>query len=649
MKRYIKDILPLGVTISLFLLVITAWLSYRGSVTQTGAAALEISTHVILGLASILFLTAVVIIHSREIARRVGAQLSLKEAQSGLEDSVREHTTELAANNRSLKLDAAELRRSEEENRTLAASVEHRVAERTGALEAQVKALHDQTSLLDLAYDGILSRDIRGTVHYWSRGAEETYGWTKEEALGKVTHTLLQTQFPESLTKIEEALRERGRWEGELIQTRRDGSSITVTSRWAMWNGADRTSGKVLEINRNITNSKKIEAKLMESEERWRLMVEGVRDFAMFLLDTDGRVASWNAGAERFMGYQAEEIVGKQFSCFYPQDDIDSGKPAMELRIAAAVGRFEEEGWRIRKDGSKLWENVIITKLEDKFGRMLGFSKVAQDFTQRKTAAKNLQLLNEDLVRRSVSLEAANKELEAFTYSVSHDLRAPLRHVDGFSRLLLEKHSAQLDEEGKRMLERVRQGTQHMGALVDDLLNLSRVSRREVSALVTDLNTILEEVLTELKPSWQGRQVEFRIGRLPFAHCDPGLIRQVFVNLLSNAIKFTRPRKRTIIEVGQAQNDARSVIFVRDNGVGFKMKYADKLFGVFQRLHRAEDFEGTGVGLVTVQRIIHKHGGRVWADAEIDMGATFYFTLEGMEGAPSGDNITAPEVTAVKG
>ncbi|NDQ55627.1 MAG: PAS domain S-box protein [Acidipila sp.] len=649
MKGYIRDILPLGVTISLFLLVIIAWLSYRGSVKETDAVGLELATYVILGLASVLFLAAVVIIHSREIAHRAGAQLSLKEAQSGLEDSVREHTSELAANNRSFKLDAAELRRAEEENRTLAASLEHRVAERTGALEAQVTALHDRTSLFDLAFDGILSRDMSGAVQYWSRGAEETYGWTKEEALGKITHTLLQTQFPESLTEIEEALHQRGRWEGELIQTRRDGLRINVASRCSIWNGADHSAGKVLEINRNITDRKKIEAKLQENEQRCQLMVEGVRDFAIFLLDTDGRVASWNAGAERFKGYTAEEIIGKHFSCFYPQDDIDSGKPAMELRIAAAVGRFEEEGWRIRKDGSKLWEYGIITKLEDKSGRMLGFSKVTQDFTQRKSAAKNLQSLNEDLEQRSVSLEAANKELEAFTYSVSHDLRAPLRHVDGFSRLLLEKHSSQLDEEGKRMLERVRQGTQHMGALVDDLLNLSRVSRREVSALVTDLNTILEEVLEELKPSWQGRLVEFRIGRLPFAHCDPGLIRQVFVNLLSNAIKFTRPRARAIIEVGQAQNDARSVIFVRDNGVGFKMKYADKLFGVFQRLHRAEDFEGTGVGLVTVQRIIHKHGGRVWAAAEIDMGATFYFTLEGMEGEPSGDTITAPEVTAVKG
>lgn len=239
--------------------------------------------------------------------------------------------------------------------------------------------------------------------------------------------------------------------------------------------------------------------------------------------------------------------------------------------------------------------------------------------------------LEQRVQERTAQLSDANKELEAFTYSVSHDLRAPLRHVDGFSRLLLEEHADRLDAEGKRMLERVREGTQHMGALVDDLLNLSRVSRREVNPLVTDLNTIVGEVVTELKPTCQGREVEFRVGRLAFAQCDPGLIRQVFTNLLSNAIKFTRPRKQAVIEIGQTEHEGHSTVFVRDNGVGFSMKYADKLFGVFQRLHRAEDFEGTGVGLVTVQRIIQKHGGRVWVEAEIDKGATFYFTVEGLE------------------
>ncbi len=317
-------------------------------------------------------------------------------------------------------------------------------------------------------------------------------------------------------------------------------------------------------------------------------------------------------------------------------EDFDAEKKRQADVQRATLNILED--FNSEKDRSEKSQRALLNILED------------IDVEKNKVAEVNqeLETVNKELERRSGELEVMNKELEAFTYSVSHDLRAPLRHVDGFSRLLLEEHGEQLDPEGKRLLERVRQGTQHMGALVDDLLNLSRVSRREVNPLVTDLNTILEEVLMELKPTCQDRQVEFRAGRLPFAQCDPGLIRQVFANLLSNAAKFTRPRERAVIEVGQTLQDGHDVMYVRDNGVGFSMKYADKLFGVFQRLHRAEDFEGTGVGLATVQRIIQKHGGRVWVEAEIDKGATFYFTLEGMEDVQSDNTVMARAVGTTK-
>jgi light-regulated signal transduction histidine kinase (bacteriophytochrome) len=243
--------------------------------------------------------------------------------------------------------------------------------------------------------------------------------------------------------------------------------------------------------------------------------------------------------------------------------------------------------------------------------------------------------LEQRVVERTAQLEAANTELEAFTYSVSHGLRSPLRHVDGFSKILMEEHRAQLAPEAQRYLERIRNGTQQMGQLVDDLLNLARVGRRELTLQVSGLNSIVEEVLADLKPETAERQIEWKVGKLPFVECDPALIKQVFVNLLSNAIKFTRTRDRALIEVGDAKQNGRTAVFVRDNGVGFNMKYADKLFGVFQRLHRAEDFEGTGVGLATVQRIIHKHSGRVWAEGELDKGATFYFSLGNPESIPS--------------
>jgi len=229
--------------------------------------------------------------------------------------------------------------------------------------------------------------------------------------------------------------------------------------------------------------------------------------------------------------------------------------------------------------------------------------------------------------KRTAELEAANTELEAFTYSVSHDLRAPLRHLDGFSRLLVEQHQAEMSPDAQEYVATIRDSAIQMGMLIDDLLNLAHVGRRQLDVQVTGLNSLVEEVRAELKGSNPDRLIEWKVETLPFVECDPGLMKQVFANLLSNAVKYSRPRKPAVIEVGVTDRDGARAVFVRDNGVGFSMKYANKLFGVFQRLHRSEDFEGTGVGLATVQRIIHKHGGRVWAEAELNKGAAFYFTL----------------------
>jgi two-component system, sensor histidine kinase and response regulator len=257
--------------------------------------------------------------------------------------------------------------------------------------------------------------------------------------------------------------------------------------------------------------------------------------------------------------------------------------------------------------------------------------ELKSELAERKRAEEEVNRLNEDLERRVVErtaqLAAANKELEAFSYSVSHDLRSPLRHISGFTHTLLEDYSSQLEPEAKRQLTRIQESTQKMGHMIDDILNLSRVDRHEMVLKMTSLNSLVDNVLMDLKPESAGREIEWHIGALPSFDCDPGLMQQVFANLLSNAVKYTRRRERAVIEIDQTTANDQVVVYVRDNGAGFDPKYAGKLFGAFQRLHSDEEFEGTGVGLSTVQRIIRKHGGRVWAEAEADKGATFYFTL----------------------
>jgi light-regulated signal transduction histidine kinase (bacteriophytochrome) len=276
---------------------------------------------------------------------------------------------------------------------------------------------------------------------------------------------------------------------------------------------------------------------------------------------------------------------------------------------------------------------VTVSPILDRAGKILGVSTVARDITERKWAEAELLRLNTELearvVQRTAELEAANKELEAFSYSVSHDLRAPLRAVNGFAGIVLEDYAALLPPEGKHYLERVRDGGRRMGELIDDLLAFSRLGRQPLGFRGVDTKRLVQEVIGELNLPGTARPIETRVADLPACQGDPALLKQVWTNLLSNAVKYSRGRTPAVVEVGCERNGGELVFFVRDNGVGFDMRYADKLFGVFQRLHRAEEFEGTGVGLAIVKRVVHRHGGRVWAQAAPGRGATFYFTLNG--------------------
>jgi PAS domain S-box-containing protein len=494
----------------------------------------------------------------------------------------------------------------------------------------------EQAELLELTHDAIFVRSLEKKIVYWNRAAEQLYGWQREEACGKIRYDLLHTVFPKPLPEIQTEVFEKGYWEGELIHTRRDGAQITVSSRWALRMDAAGKPLSILESNRDISHRK-------QEEQKFRDLLESAPD-AIVIVNELGRIVLTNAQTEKLFGYPRHELLNEPIeilipSRFHGQHAGHRTGYTRSPRPRAMGAGFELYG--CRKDGTEFPVEVSLSPLETAEGKLV--SSAIRDVSRRKKAEQDIELRGQELARSNADLAAVNEELEAFSYSVSHDLRAPLRHIDGFARILKEEHSAELSEEAQKYLERILHGANHMGHLVDDLLNLAKIGRKELVRKSTKLDLLVRETLADL-PETENRAVEWRLEPLPEVDCDPGLLKLVLSNLLGNALKFTRGRQPAVIEVGTFASAGTTTIFVRDNGVGFDPKYADKLFGVFQRLHRQEDFEGTGIGLATVQRIIRKHGGEVWAESELDRGATFFFSLAGWPSAAP-----APQPVEVRG
>ncbi|MDE3067423.1 MAG: PAS domain S-box protein [Verrucomicrobiota bacterium] len=489
--------------------------------------------------------------------------------------------------------------------------------------------------ILETASDAIVLIDRDGKIQEWNPAAAKIFGYPRERALGRSPDDLIVPPriweiYHDGLTDY--LMTGVGSLIGrpvELTLRRADGSEFPA--ELSISRDLTDDPPRCTAIIRDITERKKTEAALRESEERYRTLVETVSDYAIYMLNPEGLVTTWNAGAERTMGYSAEEILGKPLAVFFPPEDVEHGVPAHLLKLAELEGRAVYDGWRVRKDGGRIWLQGFITALRDENGKLRGFSKIARDITQQRKAEEKIRQLNEQLeqrvLERTAQLQAANEELEAFSYSVSHDLRAPLLRINGFVDILQNEGAPKLDDKDRRYFQTIAEGARQMSHLIDALLDFSRMGRAEMRRAKVDVARLVEEARRELQPEIEGRDIEWHIGDLPPARGDPLMLRQALINLLSNALKYTRSRHPAKIEVGAKIENQETVYFVRDNGVGFDMKYAGKLFGVFQRMHPVREFEGLGIGLANVQRILHRHGGRIWAESAVDQGATFYFTI----------------------
>ncbi len=353
-------------------------------------------------------------------------------------------------------------------------------------------------------------------------------------------------------------------------------------------------------------------------------------DDAIFSKSLQGIITSWNAGAEKLYGYRKNEILGKPVTLLIPSNRESEFWEIMDkIRNGERLRHYET--LRVNKSGQILDVSITVSPVFDSNGRIVGASSIGRNISERKKIEQEIKNLNEQLEervkQRTEQLETTNHELESFSYSVSHDLRAPLRAVNGFAQLLIDNYSDTIDSKGNRYLINIKNNATRMDQLIDGLLSFSKIGRKQLTTEQINMNLLLDTVVDEIKMSDPEYKAEIEIAELPAVYADRMLIKQVFANLISNALKFTRNKKKAKIKIGYMYKDGQIIYNVKDNGVGFDMHYYDKLFGVFQRLHSDDEYEGNGVGLAIVQRIVSKHGGAVWAESGINKGATFYVSL----------------------
>ncbi|MCK9530569.1 MAG: PAS domain S-box protein [Gammaproteobacteria bacterium] len=507
------------------------------------------------------------------------------------------------------------------------------ITELRNAARALRKANAYNRSLLEASLDPLVTIDRNGCITDVNKATEEATGLPREKLIG--------TDFSEYFTQPEKAREgyrkafERGYVRDYPLDLRHiNGHATPVIYNAAVYRDESGEVSGVFAAARDISARRKAEEEVTRLSRRNALLLESAGE-GIYGFDTDGRCSFVNPAGAKMLGYAPEELVGRNgHEVFHHSRPDGRPYPASECPIQRTYteGRVfrgtDEYFWR--RDGSGFPIEYVSTPILEE-GKVLGAVVAFLDITERKRAEQELRTLNHELdarvKARTAELEAANKELESFSYSVSHDLRTPLRAIDGFSRILLTDYAEQLDEEGQRLLQVVRENTDRMGKLIGDILSFSRTGRAEMRRVEVNMTSMVQEVWEEVRQTEPERRYDFRLAALPPVCGDRALLRQVFINLLSNAVKFSRPREIAHIEVDFEEHPDEIIYCVRDNGVGFEMAYVDRLFGVFQRLHSTSEFEGTGIGLALVKRIVARHGGRIWADSRLDEGSSFHVAL----------------------
>jgi PAS domain S-box-containing protein len=471
--------------------------------------------------------------------------------------------------------------------------------------------------LVDSVRDyAILMLTPEGVVASWNPGAERIKGYTPEEIIGRHFRTFYpakdqKAKKPEGELAI--AL-ETGRFEEEGWRLRKDGTRFWASVVIVPVRGDNGILIGFGKITRDLTRRR-------EEEIRYRRLVEGVKDYAIYSLDRDGTITSWNVGAERIKQYKEAEIVGQNYATFYTPADVAAGLPRRNLKKAVEQGQFEDEGWRVRKDGARLWCSVVITPIHDEEGLLVGFTKITRDITDRKLLMDQIQQHAVDLEHQIAERDKMYAEMEAFSYSVSHDLRAPLRAIEGFTAALMEDLTETPGPEAQEDLAQITAATERMTVLINDLLEYSRLSRSQMDVALLKVEDLIAEVL---KREVEGRsQIRTSIapGLKIFAH--KAALAQALLNLVDNALKFHQPGKPAEVSIIASGIDDKVRIEVRDKGIGLAEEHYKRIFQVFQRLHTSKAYPGTGIGLALVKRIVERLGGTVGVESQVGKGSTF--------------------------